>query len=100
MHEVLANLDVVSMAIGLTLVLALLGFGSLFRWGVPYSTAYFSLMPANSTEMIHLARQRGGDTGFVAAAHSVRLLLILLGVQVAASLAAPHAIHAIALPVV
>jgi hypothetical protein len=100
MHEVLSNLGIVTVAIALTLVLALLGIVILCRWGVPYSTAYFALMPANSTEMIHLARQRGADAGFVAAAHSVRLLLILLGVPLAASFAAPHAVQAIALPVV
>lgn len=100
MHEVLANLGVVAVAIALTLVLALLGIGILCRWGVPYSTAYFALMPANSIEMIHLARQRNADAGFVAAAHSVRLLMILLGVPLAASFAAPHAIHLLPLPVV
>lgn len=100
MHEVFSNLSIVAVAIACTLVLALLSVLILCRWGVSYSTAYFALMPANSTEMIHLARQRGADAGFVAAAHSLRLLLILLGVPLAVSFAAPHTVHATALPVV
>lgn len=99
MHEVLQNFGVVVVAIGLTLGLALLSIKVLHGWGVGFSTAYFALMPANSTEMVYLARQRGADTGFVAGAHSVRLLLILLGVPVAASFAAPHAVYSNSLPV-
>jgi membrane AbrB-like protein len=100
MHEVAVHLGAVTMAIAMTLLLALLGIRLLYSWGIGLSTAYFALMPANSTEMIHLARQRGADAGFVAAAHSLRLLLILLGVPLAASFAAPHAIHALAQPVI
>ncbi|WP_081398824.1 AbrB family transcriptional regulator [Pseudomonas oryzihabitans] len=100
MHEVLQNLGVVSAAIVLTLGVALLSVSVLYSWGrVNFPTAYFALMPANSTEMVHLARQRGGDTAFVAAAHSVRLLLILLGVPLAASFVAPEVVHASKVPV-
>lgn len=101
MHEVLLNFGVVSTAVILTLGVALLSVRVLYGWGgVNFSTAYFALMPANSTEMVHLARQRGGDTAFVAAAHSVRLLMILLGVPLAASFAAPHVLQASTLPVI
>lgn len=99
MHQVFVNLGIVAVAIVLTLMLALISIRLLHGWGTGFSTAYFALLPANSTEMVHLARERGADTGFVAAAHSVRLLLILLGIPLAASLATPHAAHVALQPV-
>lgn len=99
MYQVFGNLGIVAVAIVLTLLLALISIRLMHGWGTRFSTAYFALMPANSTEMVHLARQRGADAGFVAAAHSVRLLLILLGVPIAASFAVPHAVHAAVQPV-
>ncbi|MCR8718348.1 AbrB family transcriptional regulator [Pseudomonas syringae] len=99
MREVVSNLGIVVMAIALTLVIALSSIWLLHRWGVELSTAFFALMPANSTEMIHLSRKRGADSGFVAAAHSVRLLTILLGVPLGATLLASHDIQVTEQPV-
>lgn len=100
MQQVAAHFGLILVAILLTLVLALGSVLVLQRWGVSLGTAFFALMPANSTEMVHLGRQRQADTGFIAAAHSIRLLLILLSVPAVATLGMPHAIPRTPLPVV
>ncbi|KGE63918.1 MULTISPECIES: AbrB family transcriptional regulator [Pseudomonas] len=100
MQQVAAHLGLIVTAVLLTLVLALCSVLLLHRWGVPFSTAFFALMPANSSEMVHLGRQRQADTSFIAAAHSIRLLLILLTVPAAATFGmSPVAAHA-PLPVI
>lgn len=100
MQQVAAHLGLVVMAVLLTLVLALCSVQVLRRWGVPFGTAFFALMPANSTEMVHLGRQRQADTSFIAAAHSIRLLLILLAVPALATLGVPDALVRAPLPVI
>lgn len=85
MQQVVAHLGLIVTAVMLTLVLALCSVLILHRWGVTFSTAFFALMPANSSEMAHLGRQRQADTSFIAAAHSLRLLLILLTVPAVAT---------------
>lgn len=85
MQQVAAHLGLIVTAVSLTLVLALGSVWLLHRWGVPFGTAFFALMPANSSEMVHLGRERGADTSFIAAAHSIRLLLILLAVPAVAT---------------
>ncbi|MGY2138813.1 AbrB family transcriptional regulator [Pseudomonas reactans] len=89
MQQVAAHLGLIVTAVLLTLVLALCSVLLLHRWGVPFSTAFFALMPANSSEMVHLGRQRQADTSFIAAAHSIRLLLILLTVPAVATFGMP-----------
>jgi len=100
MQQVAANLGLIVTAIVLTLVLALLSVLILHRWGVGFATAFFALMPANSTEMVHLGRQRGADGSFIAAAHSIRLLLILLAVPAVATFGTSHAVVGTRLPVI
>ncbi|WP_122768698.1 AbrB family transcriptional regulator [Pseudomonas lurida] len=85
MQQVVAHLGLIVTAVMLTLVLALCSVLILHRWGVTFGTAFFALMPANSSEMVHLGRQRQADTSFIAAAHSLRLLLILLTVPAVAT---------------
>src|SRR5471032_1400060 len=58
LQQVFMHLGIVMIAIVLTLGLAMISIRIMQGWGVGFSTAYFALMPANSTEMIHLARQR------------------------------------------
>ncbi|VVN62055.1 hypothetical protein PS687_04271 [Pseudomonas fluorescens] len=100
MQQVAAHLGLIVTAVLLTLVLALCSVLILYRWGVPFGTAFFALMPANSSEMVHLGRQRQADTGFIAAAHSVRLLLILLAVPAIATFGISPAITQAPLPVI
>jgi uncharacterized protein len=100
MQQVAAHLGLIVTAVLLTLVLALSSVWLLNRSGVAFDTAFFALMPANSTEMVHLGRQRQADTSFIAAAHSLRLLLILLAVPALASLGLAHPVMAAPLPVI
>lgn len=100
MQQVAAHIGLILTAVLLTLVLALCSVLILHRWGVPLGTAFFALMPANSSEMVHLGRERRADTGFIAAAHSIRLLLILLAVPVAASFGVTHVVAHSPLPVI
>lgn len=100
MQQVASHLGLIVMAVLLTLVLALCSVLVLHRWGVPFGTAFFALMPANSTEMVHLGRQRQADTSFIAAAHSIRLLLILLTVPALATSGVSHVLVRTPLPVI
>lgn len=85
MQQVATHFGLIGLAVVLTLLLALCSVLILHRWGIPFGTAFFALMPANSTEMVHLGRQRQADTSSIAAAHSIRLLLILLAVPAVAT---------------
>lgn len=100
MQQVAAHLGLIVTAVLLTLVLALCSVLILHRWGVPFGTAFFALMPANSSEMVHLGRQRQADTAFIAAAHSIRLLLILLTVPAVAIFGLPAVAAPAPLPVI
>jgi membrane AbrB-like protein len=100
MQQVAAHLGLIVLAVLLTLVLALGSVLILHRWGVPLGTAFFAMMPANSSEMVHLGRQRQADAGFIAAAHSIRLLLILLTVPAVVTFGVPHGVPHPALPVI
>ncbi|WPN26141.1 AbrB family transcriptional regulator [Pseudomonas marginalis] len=100
MQQVAAHLGLIVTAVLLTLVLALCSVLILHRWGVPFGTAFFALMPANSSEMVHLGRQRQADTAFIAAAHSIRLLLILLTVPAVATFGLPAMAAPAPLPVI
>lgn len=100
MQQVAAHLGLIMTAVLLTLVLALCSVLILHRWGVPLGTAFFALMPANSSEMVHLGRERQADTSFIAAAHSIRLLLILLAVPAAVTFGMPAVTVPAPLPVI
>lgn len=100
MQQVATHLGLIMLAALLTLLLALGSVLILQRWGVPLRTAFFALMPANSSEMVHLGRQRQADTSFIAAAHSIRLLLILLTVPAVVTFGVPHAVKPDAMPVI
>lgn len=62
----------------LTLGLALLGIALIRRQGMDLTTAYFAFMPANFAEMIQLGIRHEANVSRIAAAHSVRLVLIVL----------------------
>ncbi len=100
MQQVAAHLGLIVTAVLLTLVLAVCSVLILHRWGVPFGTAFFALMPANSSEMVHLGRQRQADTSFIAASHSIRLLLIVLTVPAVATFGMPAVNAPAPLPVI
>lgn len=85
----------------LTLGLALLGIALMKRLGMDLTTAYFAFMPANFAEMINLGIRYKADVSRIAAAHSIRLVLIVLCVPPALFFSAhlPRDVIAVPLPV-
>ncbi|CAD5109098.1 AbrB family transcriptional regulator [Zestomonas carbonaria] len=61
-----------------TLLLGLIGIAVLRRGGVDRATAYFASLPGGASEMVNLARRHAAQPDQVAAAHSMRLLLVVL----------------------
>lgn len=78
LEQVLSHLPVIIMgAIG-TLLLSLIGIAILRRAGVDRATAFFASMPGGASEMVNLALRHDAQVARVAAAHSLRLLLVVL----------------------
>ncbi|QXP25188.1 AbrB family transcriptional regulator [Stutzerimonas stutzeri] len=78
MREVLAHFGVIlAGAIG-TLLLGLIGIFILLRSGSDRATAFFASMPGGASEMVVLANRHQAEAASVAAAHSLRLLLVVL----------------------
>ncbi|HEY6611739.1 MAG TPA: AbrB family transcriptional regulator [Pseudomonas sp.] len=61
-----------------TLLLSLIGIALLRRAGLDRATAFFASMPGGASEMVNLARRNQAHAAQVAAAHSLRLLLVVL----------------------
>ena len=61
-----------------TLLLSLIGILVLRRSGVDRATAFFSSMPGGASEMVNLAQRHDAQVARVAAAHSLRLLSVVL----------------------
>lgn len=78
LHEILQRFPMMLFIAFLTLGIALVGIGFMHRRGMDLTTAYFAFMPANFSEMIQLGIRHNADVGKIAAAHSVRLVLIVL----------------------
>ncbi|MCQ4345898.1 AbrB family transcriptional regulator [Pseudomonas stutzeri] len=66
-----------------TLLLSLIGIVLLRRGGVDPATAFFASLPGGASEMVNLAQRHQAEPAQVAAAHSLRLLLVLLLVPAA-----------------
>jgi len=78
MQQVLVHLGVIlAGAIG-TLLLGLIGLFILLRSGTDRATAFFASMPGGASEMVVLANRHQAEPARVAAAHSLRLLLVVL----------------------
>lgn len=78
MQQVLTHFGVIlAGAIG-TLLLGLIGIVILLRSGSDRATAFFSSMPGGASEMVVLANRHQAEPARVAAAHSLRLLLVVL----------------------
>ncbi|MBC3476668.1 AbrB family transcriptional regulator [Pseudomonas taiwanensis] len=77
-NQVLENFPVMIGGALLTLATGLIGIALLHRNGVDLPTSFFSLMPVNATEMIVLGEKYRANPARVAAAHSLRLVLIVL----------------------
>ena len=78
MREVLAHFGVILAGAVGTLLLGLIGIVILLRSGSDRATAFFASMPGGASEMVVLANRHRAEAASVAAAHSLRLLLVVL----------------------
>ncbi|WP_256674687.1 AbrB family transcriptional regulator [Ectopseudomonas mendocina] len=78
LEQVLSHLPVIIMGALGTLLLSLIGIAILRRAGVDRATAFFASMPGGASEMVNLALRHNAQPARVAAAHSLRLLLVVL----------------------
>jgi membrane AbrB-like protein len=78
MGELLGHFGVILAGALATLLLSLIGIALLRRAGVDRATAFFASMPGGASEMVNLAQRHDAQIARVAAAHSLRLLLVVL----------------------
>jgi hypothetical protein len=78
MQQVLAHFGVILAGAVGTLLLGLIGIVILLRSGTDRATAFFASMPGGASEMVVLANRHQAEPARVAAAHSLRLLLVVL----------------------
>jgi membrane AbrB-like protein len=78
LSQLLSHFAVVLIGAFITLLLGLIGILLLRRSGEDQATAFFASMPGGATEMVNLAQRHNADAAKVAAAHSLRLLLVVL----------------------
>ncbi|MGV8843365.1 MAG: AbrB family transcriptional regulator [Pseudomonas sp.] len=77
-EQVLSHAGVILLGACSTLLLSLIGIALLRRSGVDRATAFFASMPGGASEMVNLAMRHDAQPARVAAAHSLRLLLVVL----------------------
>lgn len=78
MQQVLEHFGVILAGALGTLLLSLIGIFILLRSGTDRATAFFASMPGGASEMVNLAGRHAAQPAMVAAAHSLRLLLVVL----------------------
>ena len=78
LEQVLGNLPIILFGAFATLALSAIGVAGLRRAGVDRATAFFASMPGGASEMVNLSRGHGAQPARIAAAHSVRLLMVIL----------------------
>lgn len=78
MAELLGHFGVILVGALATLLLSLIGIALLRRAGVDRATAFFASMPGGASEMVNMAQRHDAQVARVAAAHSLRLLLVVL----------------------
>ncbi|SED69835.1 AbrB family transcriptional regulator [Pseudomonas anguilliseptica] len=78
LSQLLSHFGVILLGALLTLLLSLIGIVVLRRAGLDRATAFFASMPGGASEMVNLAQRHNAETAKVAAAHSLRLLLVVL----------------------
>ena len=76
--QLLSHFGVILLGALLTLLLSLIGIVVLRRAGLDRATAFFASMPGGASEMVSLAQRHNAETAKGAAAHSLRLLLVVL----------------------
>ncbi|MGE8059512.1 AbrB family transcriptional regulator [Pseudomonas sp. NPDC089547] len=78
--DIAAHLPLMLFAGLLTLLLALLGIALMRRLGMDLTTAYLAFMPANFAEMVQIGMRYEANVSHIAAAHSIRIVVIVLTV--------------------
>jgi membrane AbrB-like protein len=72
------NSDVILLMAGGAVAIGLLGSLVIERWArVSPATAFFSALPGGASEMVVLAERQGGATERVAAAHALRVTMVV-----------------------
>jgi membrane AbrB-like protein len=79
-EQVLANSAVILVGALATTLSSLIGIRLMLRSGEDRATAFFASMPGGASEMVNLGSRNGAVTSRVAAAQSLRLLLVVLSV--------------------
>lgn len=77
-EQVLGHLWMIFIGALCPLLLSLIGISLLRRAGLDRATAFFASMPGGASEMVNLGLRNGAQPSRVAAAHSLRLLLVVL----------------------
>jgi len=96
-EQILGHFALMLSPVFFTLLLALFGIEIMRRRGMDLTTAFFAFMPANFSEMIQSGIRHKANVSQIAAAHSVRLVLIVLCVPSAMFFTAnvsPATVHA------
>ncbi len=78
LEQVLEHFAIILIGAFGTLLLSLIGIALLRRGDVDRATAFFASMPGGASEMVNLALRHDAQPARVAAAHSLRLLLVVL----------------------
>lgn len=78
LEQVLNHLWVILPTALCPLLISVIGITLLHRSGIDRATAFFSSMPGGASEMVVLGLRHGAQPSLVAAAHSMRLLLVVL----------------------
>lgn len=77
-EQILGNAWVIIVGACITVLLCVTGIAVLRRSGVDRATAYFASMPGGASEMVVLGLRHQAEPARVAAAHSLRLLMVVL----------------------
>lgn len=78
LEQVLGNLAIIAIGVFVTLALSVIGIIGLRLSGVDRATAFFASMPGGASEMVNLSLRHGAQPARIAAAHSTRLLMVIL----------------------
>ncbi|MCU1715913.1 AbrB family transcriptional regulator [Pseudomonas sp. 5P_3.1_Bac2] len=89
LSQVYSHLVLVIIGAFATLALSLIGIAILRRSGLDRATAFFASMPGGASDMVTLAAPLGANSAQVAAAHSLRMLLVVLLIPALFTLSLP-----------
>ncbi|SEI50299.1 hypothetical protein SAMN04244579_00885 [Azotobacter beijerinckii] len=80
LEQILAHFALVLAGSLLTLLTGIVGILLHRRHTENFATAYFASMPGGANEMVSLGRSHGAELQHVAASHSLRMMLVLVGI--------------------